>query len=195
MCPRQFPASEENALFSTTYVSSRWRDPVATCGALWNPEALASYNFIYSRFPPTARSGPSSPRHARLSSSSGGWFSWSQGESRQVQGGAISQKAVSGPRGRLLVPWAVLARNQALSDSSALSPSGASLARSPQSARKTLVNAGRLGRSYRRIYLFIGPVWQSADYTGVQPKNGVLSTLALYRVMVLLKKTVCDHPG
>ena len=48
MCPRQFPASEENALFSTTYVSSRWRDPVATCSALWNPEALASYNFIYT---------------------------------------------------------------------------------------------------------------------------------------------------
>src|ERR1019366_8581258 len=88
MCPRQFPASEENALFSTTYVSSRWRDPVATCSALWNPEALASYNFIYSRFPPTARSGPSSPSRARLSSS--------QGDSRQVQGGAISQNAVSG---------------------------------------------------------------------------------------------------
>src|ERR1017187_6826738 len=74
MCPRQFPASEENALFSTTYVSSRWRDPVATCSALWNPEALASYNFIYSRFPPTARSGPSSPSRARLSSSSSGCF-------------------------------------------------------------------------------------------------------------------------
>src|ERR1035438_6578751 len=72
--PRQFPASEENALSSTTYVSSRWRDPVATCSALWNPEALASYNFIYSRFPPTARSGPSSPSRARLSSSSSGCF-------------------------------------------------------------------------------------------------------------------------
>jgi hypothetical protein len=49
MCPRQFLAFFENALFSTTYVSSRWREPVATCGALWNPEALASYIFIYSR--------------------------------------------------------------------------------------------------------------------------------------------------
>src|ERR1019366_5826989 len=96
MCPRQFPASEENALFSTTYVSSRWRDPVATCSALWNPEALASYNFIYSRFPPTARSGPSSPGRARLSSSSSGGFLGRKGIRRQVQGGAISQKAVSG---------------------------------------------------------------------------------------------------
>src|ERR1035437_3834262 len=95
MCPRQFPASEENALFSTTYVSSRWRDPVATCSALWNPEAVASYNFIYSRFPPTARSGPSSPSPARLSSSSSGGFLGRKGIRRQVQGGAISQKAVS----------------------------------------------------------------------------------------------------
>ena len=30
------------------FVSSGWRDPVATCGALWSPEALASYIFIYS---------------------------------------------------------------------------------------------------------------------------------------------------
>src|ERR1019366_7408661 len=49
LSPRQFPASAEDALFSIAYVSSRWREPVATCGALWNPEALASYIFIYSR--------------------------------------------------------------------------------------------------------------------------------------------------
>src|SRR5208337_1981312 len=48
LSPRQLPASAEYALFSTTYISSRWRDSVVTCGALWNPEALASYNFIYS---------------------------------------------------------------------------------------------------------------------------------------------------
>jgi hypothetical protein len=66
------------------------------CSALWNPEALASYNFIYSRFPPTARSGPSSPNRARLSSSSSGCFLGRKGIRRQVQGGAISQNAVSG---------------------------------------------------------------------------------------------------
>ena len=48
LSPRQFPVSDENALFSTTYVSSGWRDPVATCGALWHTEAFASYIFIYS---------------------------------------------------------------------------------------------------------------------------------------------------
>jgi hypothetical protein len=48
MCPRQFPVSGRNGLFSSVFVSSGWRDPVATCGALWNPEALASYIFIYS---------------------------------------------------------------------------------------------------------------------------------------------------
>src|ERR1035437_1492219 len=50
------------------------RTPVATGGFLMLLQALYSYNFIYSRFPPTARSGPSSPSRARLSSSSSGYF-------------------------------------------------------------------------------------------------------------------------
>src|ERR1039458_7142700 len=50
------------------------RAPVATGGFLMLLWAFYSYNFIYSRFPPTARSGPSSPSRARLSSSSSGYF-------------------------------------------------------------------------------------------------------------------------
>src|ERR1039458_2754926 len=50
------------------------RAPVATGGFLMLLWAFYSYNFIYSRFPPTARSGPSSPSRARLSSSSSGCF-------------------------------------------------------------------------------------------------------------------------
>jgi hypothetical protein len=33
-------------------------EPVANCGVLGFLEALSSYNFIYSRFPSTAGSGP-----------------------------------------------------------------------------------------------------------------------------------------
>src|SRR5450759_1132207 len=55
------------------------RAPVATGGFLMLLSALYSYNFIYSRFPPTARSGPSSPSRARLSSSSSGCFLGSKG--------------------------------------------------------------------------------------------------------------------
>src|ERR1039458_9781182 len=50
------------------------RAPVATGGFLLLMRPFYSYNFIYSRFPPTARSGPSSPSRARLSSSSSGCF-------------------------------------------------------------------------------------------------------------------------
>src|ERR1039458_2363939 len=50
------------------------RAPVATGGFLMLLWAFYSDNFIYSRFPPTARSGPSSPSRARLSSSSSGCF-------------------------------------------------------------------------------------------------------------------------
>src|SRR5450759_404402 len=50
------------------------RAPVATGGFLMLLSAFYSYNFIYSRFPPTARSGPSSPSRARVSSSSSGCF-------------------------------------------------------------------------------------------------------------------------
>jgi hypothetical protein len=34
--------------FQLLTFQSRWRDSAATCGALWNPEALASYSFVYS---------------------------------------------------------------------------------------------------------------------------------------------------
>src|ERR1039457_7288765 len=42
--------------------------PVANWCVLGFPEASSSYNFIYSRFPSTPGSGPSSPSRARLSS-------------------------------------------------------------------------------------------------------------------------------
>jgi hypothetical protein len=50
MCPRQFSAYSENALFSNTYVSMRYGHPVEACGTLLNPEAPGSYKFIYSAF-------------------------------------------------------------------------------------------------------------------------------------------------
>ena len=40
--------------------------PVANWGVLGFPEALTIYNFIYSRFPSAAGSGPSSQSRARL---------------------------------------------------------------------------------------------------------------------------------
>ena len=49
LSPRQFAASEETALFSSTYVSSRCVEPVETCGAWLNLEALTSYKIIYSQ--------------------------------------------------------------------------------------------------------------------------------------------------
>jgi hypothetical protein len=46
--PRQFTAHSRNALFSTTYVSSRYRSPVEAYGTLLNPEAPSSYKIVYS---------------------------------------------------------------------------------------------------------------------------------------------------
>lgn len=52
MCPRQFSASLQNAIFSTTYVSMRYGQPVEACGTRLNPEAPSSYKIIYSSVTP-----------------------------------------------------------------------------------------------------------------------------------------------
>src|ERR1017187_3866958 len=65
--------------------------PVANWGVLGFPEASSSYNFIYSRFPSTAGSGPSSPSRARLSSPCSGCFVGRKGISRQVSGTAAGR--------------------------------------------------------------------------------------------------------
>ena len=54
---------------------------------------LATSGVIYSRFPPTARSGPSSPSRARLSSSSSGCFLfWPVYEKRTFRYDGISSR-------------------------------------------------------------------------------------------------------
>src|ERR1035437_6450415 len=52
--------------------------PVANWGVLGFPEASSSYNFIYSRLPSTAESGPSSPSRATLVPQQR-VFCWSEG--------------------------------------------------------------------------------------------------------------------
>ena len=48
MCPRRFPALAGNTLFSTAYISIRWRERVETCWSLLKLEAFSSYKIIYS---------------------------------------------------------------------------------------------------------------------------------------------------
>src|ERR1017187_2477730 len=72
------------------------RAPVATGGFLMLLSAFYSYNFIYSRFPPPARSGPSSPSRARLSSSSSGCFLGRKGIRDRYREEPFPMKAVSG---------------------------------------------------------------------------------------------------
>ena len=60
--------------------------PVANWGVLGFPEASSSYNFIYSRLPSTAESGPSSPSRATLVPQQR-VFCWSEGGAQQESTG------------------------------------------------------------------------------------------------------------
>jgi hypothetical protein len=48
LSPRRFPASSQNPLFSSAYVSMRCGRPVEAGGFRWNPEELDSYKNDYS---------------------------------------------------------------------------------------------------------------------------------------------------